>query len=303
MDGKKRIARLRNAEKWKKLGFVAPLRKAERQKIEADKLEKIREKIRDDIVAKAPVVLNIPCIGRAFIQKQPREGFIFSVDRWGSTIEVPKNPFKSAMGYIGWLQKKGWKHLGSGAYSSVYGKDGQDRVIKISRTLDNWIDYVQWAVKNGYAGNLAPRVFSWKRFKGEQSPWGTNDWSVAVVERMDQTVRDNDYKSDRALVMQLTYPARRGNLMAQLYMEELMPGSVKFFKELADNGFSGDVGGGNVMLRKDGTLCVTDPTCGDIRTTVKRLRTGELSPSALVDYEKNRTVYIRLDWLSFCNLS
>lgn len=286
MDGKKRIARLRNAEKWKKLGSAIPLRKVERQKIEADKLEKIREKIRDDLVAKA---IPIPKIGDA---KPARKGYIFAEDRWGDVVEVPKSPFKSSMAYIGWLQKKGWKHLGSGAYSSVYGKAGQDRVIKVSRTLDNWIDYIQWGVKMGYSGGLVPRVFSWKRYEGSVDPYGNKrDWSVAVVERMEQTIRDNDYKSDRALVLQLTYPARRGNVMAQLYMEELMPGSVKFFRELQAYGFSGDVGGSNVMLRKDGTLCITDPTCGNIQTKVKRLRSGELSPSAL-NYEIRR-YYLR----------
>ena len=95
MDGKKRIARLRNAEKWKKLGSAIPLRKAERQKIEAAKLEKIREKIRDDLVAKA---IPIPKIGDA---KPARKGYIFAEDRWGDVVEVPKSPFKSSMAYIG----------------------------------------------------------------------------------------------------------------------------------------------------------------------------------------------------------
>src|SRR5882672_10391646 len=88
---------------------------------------------------------------------------VHALDRYGEKIVVNKNPITNAWAYISWLEKKGFKRLGAGAYSTVLGKDGSDKVIKVSRSLDNWIDYIQWSAANGYAGNFAPRVYSWKR--------------------------------------------------------------------------------------------------------------------------------------------
>lgn len=203
-------------------------------------------------------------------------------DRWGEQISVPKvSPFLCPFNFINKLEKRGYKVLGRGAYSTVLGKEGSERVIKVSRSLDDWIDYVQWGAKNGYAGNFVPRVYSWKRHSNLTLDWNgyPRDWSVAIVERMAETVHDN--KLDLSLLYNLYYPANSGNVMAQVYMEDLCPGSFKFFKELSENKFSSDIAGKNMMIRKDGSFCVTDPTCGNIKTDKKRLRSGELSPSVL----------------------
>jgi len=138
------------------------------------------------------------------------------------------------------LEKRGYTVLGRGAYSTVLGKEGSDRVIKVSRSLDDWIDYVQWGAANGYAGNFVPRVYSWKRhcrpgtleFGGDER---SKDWSVAVVERMADTC--SDHKHDMALLYNLYYPACSGNIMAKLYMEDLCPGSYMFFHETQQEPF------------------------------------------------------------------
>jgi len=208
---------------------------------------------------------------------------IVAHNRWGEKITVPKkSAFKCPFNFIDRLEKRGFKRLGAGAYSTVLGKEGSDKVIKVSRSLDNWIDYIQWSSANGYAGNFAPRVYSWKRHPGSEPlrDWEkNNDWSVAVVERMSDTVTEPE--QEMYLLMSLYYPACRGNTMAKLYMEDLCPGSYHFFKGLQKNHFASDISGKNVMIRKDGTFCVTDPTCGTIQTEKKRFRTGDLSPSVL----------------------
>lgn len=210
-------------------------------------------------------------------------GIIAVVDRWGTQTVMPKtSPFKCPFNFISKLEKRGYEVLGRGAYSTVLGKKDSERVIKVSRSLDDWIDYVQWGAANGYAGNFVPRVYSWKRFaKPAEGPYEHNaDWSVAVVERMADTC--SDHKHDMALLYNLYYPANAGNTMAALYMDDLCPGSYKFFEELHKNHFSSDIGGKNMMVRADGSFCVTDPTCGRIKTEKKRFRSGELSPSALL---------------------
>lgn len=192
-------------------------------------------------------------------------------------------PFGNATNYGAWLMAKGFQKLGSGAHSAVYAKPNSDKVIKVTWSLDNWIDYVKWAASAGYAGTLAPRVYSWKRHG--RKDYG--DFAVAVVERMDVGGYNTDFKKhDGALLMQLQYPARSGSLLAQCFMEEIQPGSVNFFKMLSALEFDGDMGGNNVMYRKDGTLCITDPCAGRIQTTLRRFRSGDLSPSVYgLNYE------------------
>src|SRR5882672_8899390 len=129
------------------------------------------------------------------------------VDRWGTSTMVPKtSAFKCPFNFIHKLEKRGYTVLGRGAYSTVLGKKDSDRVIKVSRSLDDWIDYVQWGAKNGYAGNFVPRVYSWKRYSryGEHPKdeyERTTDWSVAVVERMKATCHDE--KHDMSLLLNL----------------------------------------------------------------------------------------------------
>jgi hypothetical protein len=280
MDGKKRVARLRNKARWKaRFGESRPWTKQARLAAEARKRLGVEKVDINGAVLMANIakVRNDLAIARIGRHKSPenKEGMIKVQHRRVGEIWVTKNPLKTPWGYIDWLRRKGFEELGSGAYSTVLGKPGSDRVVKVSRTLDNWIDYVQWAAKEGHAGKLAPRVYSWKRHEAVDR----NDFSVAVVERMAEPARGT--KSDEALLLNLRQYARYGNLLASVYMEDILPGSVKFFNELQKLDLDGDIGGNNVMIRKDGTLCVTDPTAGNIRTTVKRLRSGDLSPSAL----------------------
>jgi hypothetical protein len=185
-------------------------------------------------------------------------------------------PLSSAQGYGEWLIKRGYGRLGSGCFSTVYAKGDSDRVIKVTReNQDNWIDYIHWSAKKGYCGNFAPRVYSWKKY-----PSG---FSVAVVERMEKTLSKAD-KDDVGLVVSLMYPVLRGNLMASVYMDDLQPGSARFFQDLVAMNYTGDLGGGNMMVRKDGSLCVTDPVCGRSELSINRLRSKDftsLSPASL----------------------
>jgi hypothetical protein len=189
-----------------------------------------------------------------------------------------KKPLSSGYSYIAWLQKRGFKTLGRGSYSQVLAKEGSDKVIKVTAgQQDNWIDYIQWSAKKGYCGNFAPRVYSWKKYDA--------GFSVAVVERMAKTLsKVEDERGDMSLVGTLMYPALSGHTMAQVYLEDLCPGSNRFLRDLKKAGYMGDLYGSNMMVRKDGSFCATDPTCGRPQTTVTRLRSRDftsLSPTLL----------------------
>jgi hypothetical protein len=246
MDGKKRIARLRNEQKWKAMGFAVPMKKS-------DRIRAIVAKFKPQAPKPFPPVWMMDVIGQMIPVHQEPEN---------------PHPLKNPRRFIERLQKRGFVVLGSGCYSTVLAKPGSERVIKVNRNTDNWIDYVSWAAKAGYAGGFAPKVYSWKRHEG---------WAVAIVERMTESY-NYSYKQDQALIMALTGPAKQGSVMAKLYMEDIAPGSVEFFEQLRMRRFDGDIGGGNVMFRKDGSICITDPCAGHIETTAKRFRTGDFSP-------------------------
>lgn len=262
MDGKKRIARLRNQEGWKKgMDVLAGFRPRDGPKVLK--------------------VVNTPQVEAEASRGATKKSSIFTSAR----------EFRRA------LEKRGFKLLGEGHYSAVYGKDGYDRVIKVSRTLDNWIDYVAWASKNGFAGTFAPKVYSWKRFKGP--PWVKpswmhwdsyddykkigNDWSVAIVERMAETLNaDSQLAQDFKLVERL-HDLPEKSLLAEVILDEIIPGVGSFFKKLHRNFRASDIYAKNMMIRKDGTFCVTDPVCGSIKTEARRLKAGDFTPP-LVNY-------------------
>lgn len=190
----------------------------------------------------------------------------------------PAKPLNNGWSYGNWLEKRGFKLLGRGSYSRVYAKDGSEKVIKVTAgAQDDWIDYIQWAAKKGYCGTFAPRVYSWKKLYGRD---GTV-YSVSVVERMHCTLSE-DKAGDIRLVESLMYPAiGKKNLMAQVYMDDLIPGSVAFLSDLTSSFSSNDIYGKNMMLRKDGSFCVTDPVCGQSTTTINRLRSRDFTSLGL----------------------
>lgn len=79
------------------------------------------------------------------------------------------------------FEKRGWRRIGSGAYSVVLGHDKSDLVIKINRRRDAWPEYVCWAKESGFAGTFAPNVHALKFY-------GEGEWYVAIMDRLDGTV-------------------------------------------------------------------------------------------------------------------
>lgn len=201
---------------------------------------------------------------------------------------MPKRPegkiFDYAHTFENALERRGFKRLGSGCFSTVYAKDGSKRVVKVTRKIDNWIDYIHWASENGYAGRFAPKVYSYKKFKGKEEPF-----SVAVVERC-KPINNCSAKDDGYIIGALLWPCMRGNTMAQLYLDDMQPGLGKFlldFNEKFGKDHT-DIGGNNMLFREDGSWCLTDPLCGQSKMTVNRLRTKDflsLAPAIKELYE------------------
>ena len=200
----------------------------------------------------------------------------FGAPRW-VFHKFDKKPFDDAFGFIKALERRGFKVLGAGMFSTVLHKEGSNRVIKVIRRPDGWINYVHWAAQIGEAGRFAPKVFSYKKIKGREK-----DFAVAIVEKLANTLDNTPAEHAATLVPALVWRAEK-NEMAAKFLETVAPGLLSFLLKMKEKwelpsvvGF--DLHEGNLMIRTDGSFVVADPVSrGD--DTFERLRAGDFSPA------------------------
>jgi len=159
------------------------------------------------------------------------------------------------------LRAKGFNFIGKGLYANVFAKDNSDKVVKVAR-LDDWPSYIKWATENGFAGKFAPKVESLKFHDG---------FYVAVMERLVGTLHEFDGTTSihRRLYKEITAWRDNGTSDATDLME--------FVTKLKQAGLSGDWHYGNVMVRKDGQIVVTDPSSSPFRGERFRIRYGQIT--------------------------
>jgi hypothetical protein len=154
------------------------------------------------------------------------------------------------------LEDKGFPVIGKGMYAKVFAIPNTDKAIKVAY-LDAWPKYIEWSTKNGHAGKFAPKVESLKFFDG---------FYVAVMEKLVATISEFPGTSEqRQFYREMTgYGTKTATDLAE------------FWNSLRHEGMSGDLHGGNVMVRKDGQIVVTDPTSRAFDTERFRIKRGEL---------------------------
>lgn len=179
------------------------------------------------------------------------------------------------------LTVRGYRKLGSGAYSTVFVHDSDpDYVIKVSRQMDDWPEYIRWATENGYAGTIAPKVSALKVYKGEHG-----QFYVAKVERLASVVAALDYEhparktqqavrnliddgmygkgADEDSLEYAVYEAKRN-----WYSKRVSPEYVKFAEGLCETfGKHFDLHQYNWMVDANGRLVLTDPLTDQGHTT------------------------------------
>ena len=188
-------------------------------------------------------------------------------------FRTKKSAFEDGGCFIEALKKRGFVELGSGAFSTVLGKPGKDRVIKVTRRPDGWIDYIAWGAKTG--SPYVPKVFSYKKISGKKK-----DFEVAIMERLEYTFYRAPQDHALKILPDLLYRSN-DNPMAARFVEVLAPGLINFMKGVYENFGKHhhlDLHNGNYMVRKDGSFVVTDPVCDGPKSEYKRLKAGDLSP-------------------------
>lgn len=165
--------------------------------------------------------------------------------------------------YVSKLQALNFPEIGKGLYANVFAIPNTDKVMKVA-SIDAWPVYIKWASENGHMGKFAPKVDSLKFFNG---------FYVAVMERLAGTMHDFErfstghYKAYREAVAHRwdrpKRPSRLGN----------------YIQKLRDAGLAGDLHPGNVMVRKNGQIVVTDPVSREIDFDPFKIKSGKtLSP-------------------------
>lgn len=210
----------------------------------------------------------------------PRREFAEGNKRWVFR-KFDKKPFDNAEGFIKALEKRGFKKLGSGAFSTVLAKDGQSRVIKVIRRPDGWINYIHWAAQAGEAGHFAPKVFSYKKIKGKKK-----EFAVAIMERLQYTLEDTPANHALKILPDLMWRAEK-NEMAAKFVEVLAPGLMGYLAKMGKhwkipiNDF--DFHAGNLMVREDGSFVVVDPVSRG-EEGITRMREGDFGPPNVLDW-------------------
>lgn len=159
--------------------------------------------------------------------------------------------------YVAHLRKKGFVQIGSGFYSTVFAKPGAKTVTKLGPLDDAWPVYAAWAVKNGYAGNLAPGI---KKFEVIRVTDGV-DFYVAVMERLEKTVARAVIGSRAVSEYYATTKTTRS--FQRLFRRKVPEKFAQFVTDIRrlrrKHRLDFDLHDLNFMVRKNGDLVVTDP--------------------------------------------
>lgn len=170
-----------------------------------------------------------------------------------STISVDRAGY-IRKGFVDRLKKSGFKPVGFGCFSEVYGRPDLDYVYKVSvldRMDDGWLKYANLVLEKFQGNPHAPKIMKLKTFKY---------FYVAKMEKLEFTVSEsNDIELAKffeqvAVALHKnpsnydTWEFEKNNLV----LAELMTG-IRLMFETCD--FHDD----NAMVRHDGTFVITDP--------------------------------------------
>lgn len=161
------------------------------------------------------------------------------------------------------LRQRGCSLIGHGLYSNVFSvPDKPDIVIKVGY-LDQWPDYIKWATDHGHTGKFAPKVYSLKFH---------DSYYVAIMERLVCTIGEIKHpENDRYVFVPDQYFVFQNLHFAD---ECTATDLVEYVRALRQNQLSGDLHDGNVMIRSDGSMVVTDPASGLFSSQRFRLKNG-----------------------------
>jgi hypothetical protein len=163
--------------------------------------------------------------------------------------------WKQRQSYGDWLESRGYEQLGEGSYATVYARPGDKTVVKVGDGKDAYPIFLEWAVKNGFAGKEAPAVKSFKRYRRKGS---RRTFYVAEIERLEETVEDSG--SEAIWNEYSNAVGGSDHFSPWVAGERLEKIATKLTRRVKrSRGLHFDLHDQNFMVRSNGELVVTDP--------------------------------------------
>lgn len=188
------------------------------------------------------------------------------------------------------LRKKSLTQLGRGLFSTVLASAQSDRVVKICQGHhDSWPDYVIWATKMGYAGTLAPKVYSLHML---------NRGYIAIMERLIPIGRGNETGiSYKCALAWGEYCWQRRTQVTPQFAE-----LHNFIGKIADTFGGGqgccgiadlDLHDRNIMCRNDGSLVITDPVTSSKHSEnlPRRMRSFDIAWTRNTQFQSEKSLH------------
>ena len=144
------------------------------------------------------------------------------------------------------LEKLGWTFIGDGGCCRGVYRKGRYVIKTASDT--GWLSYILWARRSKYRRKFAPKLYS--------VTWIDDEYYAAKMEYIPYRARrkpavewlmDDDWTCDSN----------------QDQLDKKFPGIKRFLTEL-DQTFWDDLHSGNYGFRRNGSICIFDPTTGRI---------------------------------------
>ena len=156
------------------------------------------------------------------------------------------------------LRQLGWKKLGSGSFSNIYGNDKKTYVIKVNASPDpGYSSYVKLIHK--FPNKHFPKISDRKTFRINY-----NNYDIYLIEKLYRIpmtearslihIFDHVMDNCAELNLNILFPTVPRILRTQ----PLLAKALRFIeKHDVNDGL--DMGPYNIMRRKDGTIVITDP--------------------------------------------
>jgi len=195
-----------------------------------------------------------------------------------------------------YLEKKGLKQLGEGAFAIVYGRPHANRVVKVSMEQDHcWLKYANWAMGQQHKNPHVPDIYHLESYMLEQDNGREIPVFFAVMEKLLPFDEEHINFKDPSNIDLLAYlsqhegfrdltPMRKGmgwkkdpyepphdfwdpdpkyiNKVEKRAAKGKKHGVVKLFKQVERmwERCTGDFHDGNIMIRPStGEFVITDP--------------------------------------------
>jgi len=185
---------------------------------------------------------------------------------------------------VAWLKSNGFEKLGGGVFAAAWAKPGHNRVVKVSNRQDDcWIKFAQWSMAKTNNTHL-PKIPWIKRYQGKRKGIAT-EFFITIIERLKPLTKtaiarindpgvllglmhyaNLDYNTEQSIEKAMSKQPNPQQFsdrkVLTKYKNHPFIKAIQQISNISGDCWS-DLHSGNLMVRNDGTIIITDPIAGD----------------------------------------